>query len=124
MKLRFRNNSVRLRVNRREVGVLAAGGPLAEQVQFPGDTSISYILEGSAQPAPQATFQDGVIRITAPLTQVSDWANCDSVGMYFELPVNGTALRIAIEKDLECVDGPEEERDPEAFPRVALGKKC
>ncbi len=37
--------------------------------------------------------------------------------MYFELPANGTVLKIAIEKDLECIEGALEERDPEAFPR-------
>jgi hypothetical protein len=43
--------------------------------------------------------------------------------MYFDVAADGASLRIAIEKDLECVDGPEEERDPEAFPR-GISKNC
>jgi len=62
-----------------------------------------------------------VIRVAAPSTEVKDWAANDaSLGIYFDLPANGSVLKIAIEKDLECVDGPEEERDPDAFPREAL----
>ncbi len=123
MKLRFRNNSLRLRVNQREVEGLASGAVLEEQVHFPGDTRISYTLQSSVNAAPEASFRQNVIRVLAPQQQVSDWANGKSIGMYFEFPVNGTALKVAIEKDLECTDGPAEERDPDAFAR-APGKNC
>jgi hypothetical protein len=123
MKLRFRENSLRLRVNQREVETLASGASLEEQVHFPGDARLAYVLRSTAEAAPKASFEQGVIRISAPRNQVSDWAGSDSIGMYFDLPANGASLRVAIEKDLECVDGPEEERDPDAFPRTPW-KKC
>lgn len=123
MKLRFRNNSLRLRVNRVEVDDLAAGAVLEQQIHFPGDARMAYILEASHGASPDASFHDGVIRISAPQDQVRDWAASDSVGIYFELPANGASLRIAIEKDLECVDGPPEEQDPHAF-RRSISKNC
>ncbi len=123
MKLRFRNNSLRLRVNQREVEGLAAGAILEEEVHFPGDARMTYVLEPSTDALPDASFCQGVIRIAAPQQQVRDWANSDSIGIYFELPANGASLRIAIEKDLECVDGPAEDRDPHAFPRD-IRKNC
>lgn len=123
MKLRFRKNSLRLRVNRREAESLAAGSHLQEEIHFPGNATICYVLEPIASPAPNASFRDGVIRIGAPLKQLQDWASTESIGIYFNFPVNGSALKVAIEKDLECVDGPEEERDPHAFPRTA-GTAC
>jgi len=123
MKLRFRGNSLRLRVNRREVAGLAAGAVLQEEVHFPGDGQISYVLETSPQSAPEASFQQGVVRVAAPQDQVREWASSDSIGLYFDLPANGTSLRVAIEKDLECVDGPPEERDPHAFSRD-ISKNC
>ena len=116
MKLRFRENSLRLRVNRREVDALTSGIALAEQLHFP-ENSISYVLELSKEPSPQASFREGTIRVSAPRDLVHQWAENESIGMYFELPANGATLKIAIEKDLECIDGPPEERDPEAFPR-------
>jgi hypothetical protein len=117
VKLRFRKNSLRLRVNRREAADLASGSPLEERVYFPGDTCIRYVLEASAQSSPRASFADATIRVSAPQHLVRDWAANDTIGIYFDLPVNGSELRVAIEKDLECIDGPADERDPDAFPR-------
>lgn len=118
MKLRFRSNSLRLRLNRREVERLSAGAVLKEEVHFPGDGMIAYILESAPHSSPEASFHEGTIRIAAPRNQVENWAAGDSIGIYFDLPANGVVLRVAVEKDLECVDGPPEERDPDAFPRA------
>lgn len=117
MKLRFRKNSLRLRLNRREAESLAAGSTLEEKIHFPGDATMSYVLEPVSSARPDASFQNGVIRIGAPQAQLQTWAGTDSIGMYFDFPANGSALKVAIEKDLECVDGPEDERDPHAFAR-------
>src|SRR6185437_15549691 len=123
MKLRFRKNSLRLRLNRREVETVASGSALEESVAFPGPDNLSYILDSDAQFGPEASFREGVIRISAPPSELRQWAGSDGIGLYFELATNGSVLKIAIEKDLECVDAPAEERDPEAFPR-ATGKSC
>lgn len=117
MKLRFRQNSLRLRVNRREVEGLAAGHALREQVHFPGNTELAYVLDSVASKAPEVEFRSGVIRVALPLEDLNSWASTQEIGLYFELPANGSMLKIAIEKDLECIDGPAEERDPDAFPR-------
>ncbi len=123
MKLRFRNNSVRLRLNRREVETIASGSALEERVGFPGSGTFAYILDANAQFGPEASFRDGVIRVSAPPSELKQWAGSDGLGLYFDLPANGSVLKIAIEKDLECVDGPPDERDPDAFPR-ATGNNC
>ncbi len=123
MKLRFRNNSLRLRVNQREVEGLASGALLEEQVLFPGDGRISYTLQSSSAAAPEASFRHGVISVLAPQQQVDEWASSGSIGMYFDFPANGTSLKVAIEKDLECIDGPPEEQDANAFPR-GESKNC
>ncbi|HEY3940660.1 MAG TPA: hypothetical protein VGL97_24745 [Bryobacteraceae bacterium] len=117
MKLRFRGNSLRLRLNRREVEALASGAALEERVIFPGDDSLAYVLEPSKATAAKARFQRGVIRVSAPQVQVSEWASGTKIGLYFDLPANGSSLKIAIEKDLECVDGSPDEADVDAFPR-------
>ena len=117
MKLRFRKNTLRLRVNQREVEELAAGNPLEEVVHFPGDASLAYVLSPSESQAPGASLESSIIRISAPSALVKDWAASGDIGLYFDLPANGSSLRIAIEKDLQCTDGPPEEKDPYAFPR-------
>ena len=122
MKLRFRQNSIRLRVNRREVQGLATGDALTEQVHFPNNTELAYVLQGASSENPSVEFKAGVLRVEVPQPELDKWASTDAIGMYFELPANGSFLKIAIEKDLECIDGPMDERDPDAYPRS--GKNC
>ncbi len=118
MKLRFRKNSLRLRLNQLEVNALAAGEPIIENVEFPGDARLSYTLTRSPQAEPAATFTKGIISVIVPADSIRQWSTGEDIGMYFELPANGSSLHVAIEKDLECVDGPPEEQDPHAFPRA------
>ena len=122
MKLRFRSNSLRLRVNRREVESLSGGSVLREQVHFPGDTQLAYLLAKSSVSSPEVHFAQGVIRVAIPSDHVENWASSDDIGMYFELPANGSFLKVAVEKDLECNEAPVEERDPDAYSRA--GKNC
>ncbi len=117
VKLRFRENSLRLRVNRKEVEELAGGLALREEVHFPGDSRLTYLLEPFGQGTATASFTAGIIRIAAPGADVKQWANSDAVGIYFHLSADGIPLKIAIEKDLECLDAPPEEQDPLAFVR-------
>ena len=116
MKLRFRKNSLRLRLNQREAQSLASGAALEERIHFPGSSELSYLLVPAKDTA-EASFQNGTIRISVPQDQLRSWQAGDSIGVYLEFPTDHTPLKVAIEKDLECVDGPEEERDPFAFPR-------
>lgn len=122
MKLRFRGNHLRLRLNRREAERLASGGVLEESVAFPGGASLSYVLESEYSSSARASFNSGVIRISAPASAAKAWVEGEDIGIYFELPAGGESLQIAIEKDLECIDLPPEERDPDAFPRTE--KSC
>ena len=123
MKLRFRGNSLRLRVNQREVKTLADGGRLVETVSFPSANDLSYRLETVDQPTALASFHHNAISIAVPAAEVRRWAADDSIGLYYDLPTAAEPLRIMIEKDLECVEGPVDERDPEAFART-IPKVC
>lgn len=124
MKLRFRKNSLRLRVNQREVETLAAGSMLEERVHFPGGASLAYSLERVSGFEPNARFEAGTIRVSVPSGEVARWADGDEIGLYFELEATNGKLKIAIEKDLVCIDRPEEERDPDAFPRMQEPSRC
>jgi hypothetical protein len=119
VKLRFRKNSLRLRLNQGEVQSFASGDVVTEEVVFPGHARMSYSLRTSREDSPQATYEGGHISVLAPEAVVHEWAGGEQIGLYFELPAGASALSIAIEKDLECIDGPPEEKDPDAFPRLA-----
>ncbi len=70
MKLRFLQNSLRLRVNRREVDGLSSGQTLNEQVHFPGDTRLAYVLETAPSTEAQVEFKAGTIRVAIPSAAV------------------------------------------------------
>jgi len=114
---------LRLRVNQREVQSLASGAAVSEEVVFPGNARMTYTLQASRNPTPEASYKAGTISVLAPAELVRDWARGEQIGIYFDLPADRSVLTVAIEKDLECVDGPPEEKDPEAFPR-AIEKAC
>ena len=100
---------MRLRINQKEAASLAAGGVLKEEVAFGVGATLSYALRTGVTAG--ATFDGRSIEVSAPL---AEWARGGELGFYFEM---APGLKVAIEKDLECVDGPEEEKDPDAFPR-------
>jgi hypothetical protein len=124
MKLRIRTNTLRLRLNQKEVEGLAAGQTLKEQIDFPGGTSLAYSLGSSPAADPQVFFANGKIQITAPHALLMNWVSGEDLGLHLSLPTGAEPLKISIEKDLVCIDGPVEERDPHAFPRELASKFC
>jgi hypothetical protein len=115
MKLRFRGNSLRLRLNQREVAALARGETLEEKVEFPAGSTLRYRLT-AASAAPAANFAGNAITISVPGQTARQWHESEEIGVYFRTD----PLEVAIEKDLECVDAREEERDPFAYARKAV----
>lgn len=111
MKLRIHDNSVRLRLNRREVAQFQETGLVRDSVQFGSGAELAFVLESStAASEPRALFQGGTLRIVVPEPQGRHWAQSDEVGM--EAP--NAAPAILIEKDFQCMH--RDENDPEAYP--------
>jgi hypothetical protein len=63
MKLRFLSNSLRLRVNQKEVEKLAAGMELTERVTFAGGATLTYVLAPARNGKSTAEFDGKQIRI-------------------------------------------------------------
>jgi hypothetical protein len=114
MKMRFRKNSLRLRLNQQEVFALAKGETLEEGVQFPGAV-LTYRLTPVSDTEPNASLADSTITVFLPKQTAARWEAAEDIGIYYRVG----NLEVAIEKDLECTDGPPEERDPYAYPRKA-----
>jgi hypothetical protein len=119
MKLRFHQNSLRFRLNQLEVGRLAAGYRLTEEVWLPGsDQPLQYSLgvhEGET--AVEFHLASGGLTVLLRHAEVKVWAKAAELEFHRSLPTLRQPLKLMIEKDLECLDGPAEERDPHAFPR-------
>ncbi len=129
MKLRCKPSSIRLRLNQKEVAQLAQGGELVERIEFPGPEPSVFLYRvqcvGEAGSS-SVQFRNGELTITVLREQVFAWANReDEVGLYYNHEVEGgKSLRVMIEKDLQCTEGPAGEIDPAGYPNPLAKVGC
>ena len=103
MKLRIRNNSLRLRLTQNEVERFAADGMVETAVGFgPAiDQRLVYrILRDDAVSSISAELANNQINIRIPATTAAEWSGTKKVGMETDQDIgNGLLLNILIEKD-------------------------
>jgi len=118
LKLRIRDNSIRLRLTRPEVERANSDGLVKGQVQFAGSNSFAYILESSpATVKPEAHISNNVLTVRIPQLDVKRWAESDQVSITSEQDVNdGAQLKILVEKDFACLAPREGEDETDMFP--------
>ena len=118
MKLRIRDNSIRLRLMRGEVDTLRDKGIVEASTAFPGGRSFRYLLESSpASVNPAAFFSDNEIIVRLPETTVLAWASTEQVSIEGEqLLDDGGLLKILVEKDFVCLTGRDDEDESDMYP--------
>jgi len=129
MKLRIRENTIRLRLKQNEVEKLASGESIVEQTRFP-DSVLTYRLDVSKDGPFSASFQDGNLTICLPEPQVTQWAKNDEVSIVAEQTLgNADVLSLLVEKDFKClVPGHhrlnEDDADTYPHPDAETGHRC
>lgn len=123
MKLRIRDNTVRLRLTRGEVDCLRTQGIVASATGFPGGREFQYRVESSpAIVNPAAFFSDNTISVRLPETAVLAWATSDQVSLPGEQVLDdGTKLDILVEKDFACLAPREGEDESDMYPHPNAG---
>ena len=118
MKIRIRDNSVRLRLTRGEVEDINANGVVTSTTGFPGSREFRYSLESSpASVNPAAFYSDNGIRIRLPETVVHAWATTEQVSIEGEQVLDdGEKLSILVEKDFACLAPREGEDESDMYP--------
>ncbi|MFN0030867.1 MAG: DUF7009 family protein [Flavobacteriales bacterium] len=112
MKLRVKQNTLRLRLTQTEVAALSAGETLCDITQFSLYQKLSIQLGTWNLEVADAKFENDTITINCPISQTMQWANNDDEGMYFTIDNDGDEpLHLAVEKDYQCLKPREEERD-------------
>lgn len=126
MKLRVRDNSIRLRLTRTEVEDLRATGLVEARTEFPGGLDFRYALESSpASVKPGAFFSNNVMTVRLPETTVLAWATTDQVSIRGEQRLeDGATLAILVEKDFQCLTEREDEDESDMFPHPQAGNSC
>lgn len=103
MKLRIRQNTIRLRLKRGEVDQIASGKSIVEETHFP-DSVLTYRLDVSDDDKFSTSFNDNKLVIGVPLSELTQWAKTDQVSIVAEQALEGSgALSLLIEKDFSCL---------------------
>ena len=118
MKLRLRDNSIRLRLTRGEVETLREDGLVSCRTAFPGGRDFQYLLESSpASVNPAAFFSDCIMTVRLPETTVLAWATTEQVSIGGEqLLDDGEKIDILVEKDFACLAPREGEDESDMYP--------
>ncbi len=110
MKIRLFGDSVRVRLTQVEVAALAAGGAIESVIPLPGEALACWVqpFDGPLE----AHHAAGRISILVPGVETVRWAASQEEGMY------GTSglLRIAVEKDYNCIHKPDSPDNAGTFP--------
>ena len=118
MKLRIRDNSIRLRLEASEVRALAETGVVETVTAFPRGRRLTYAVESSpASVMPTARFSKKRVTVRLPESSVLAWANSDQVSIEGEeLLDDGDVLRLLVEKDFRCLMPRPDEDESDMFP--------
>lgn len=117
MKLRLRENSIRLRLLRDEVATLGATGRVSETIRF-GASELIYTLQTASETTEISTnFIDHEITVTLPAATAQNWVESNEVGIEAEQIVSSDeTLKILIEKDFVCLDRAGDADNENAYP--------
>lgn len=118
MKLRIKDNSIRLRLTRSEVNALRESGIVASKTGFPGGRELRYRVESTpASVNPAAFFSENAVTVRLPESAVLKWAATEQVSMPGEqLLDDGSRLQILVEKDFACLTGRDDEDESDMYP--------
>lgn len=120
MKIRIKENSVRLRLTRTEVETFCRTGRFEEQTQFPNGT-FTYALQvkETIENIDALLYENG-ITIGISKNLIAGWATNTRVGFQYTIPFNHeTGLSLLIEKDFVCMDqSAEDQSDNYPNPKI------
>lgn len=104
MKLRIKDNSLRLRLTQTEVNQIARGETVQARIAFGlADNALTYTLASQEVPEIVVIYQNHTISVSLPKKVARAWAMGDTVGIEKLLPLADDQLRVLIEKDFQCL---------------------
>ena len=126
MKIRIRDNSIRLRLEWIEVDLMRDKGVVSSHTSFPGGRQFTYRIESSpASVNPAALFSDNTITVRLPETIVLAWATTEQVSIHGEQVLDdGEKLTILVEKDFACLAPRVGEDESNMFEHPEKGSNC
>ena len=125
MKLRIRDNSIRLRLTQSEVDEVRENGLIRGHTRFAGGNAFGYLLESSpATVKPEAHISNNVLSVRVPQQDIRQWADSDEVSIASsQILDDGDELNILVEKDFACLAPREGEDESDMFPHPQAGEQ-
>ena len=125
MKLRVRDNSIRLRLTQAEVELVRADGLVRGRVPLAGSNNFDYVLESSpATVKSEAHISNNVLTVRVPEEEILSWSDSDEVSISAtQLVDGGDELTILVEKDFACLAPREGEDETDMYPHPMAGKE-
>lgn len=105
MKIRIKDNTVRLRLTQTEVSTLKETGEISSKTEF-FDHTFYYILKISDEKNLSASFAEGKVLVKVPSQTVHNFCSSDEVGFEGE----SGKVKILVEKDFVCLDNSAEDQ--------------
>jgi len=100
MKIRIRNNAIRMRLLESEVKKLSEELKVSAQVDFPNNKSLKYTLIWSLGDQFGAHFNGREIMVSIPHDAGQTWMETNQLSLEAELKLNsGDSLYLSIQKD-------------------------
>ena len=124
MKLRIRDNSIRLRLTRSEVDTCGRGLAVVASTAFGPDATLQYSLIPADVDELSARVDDQGIAILLPHALASAWAVTGQVSITGEQRVHGGVLHLLIEKDFACLSPREGDDDNDTFAHPQQGQSA
>jgi hypothetical protein len=128
MKIRMKENALRLRVGRSELARFLEEGRIEETIRFAAasEAAFTWALEAGSQTDKETTLRAAPCAVTVVVTpeQVHLWRNENQVGIYTRIDVGAErTLEIVVEKDFACLDGNDSE-NADTFANPNLAPNC
>lgn len=111
MKLRFHNDSLRLRLSQSEVAQLKDTGHVENCVTFAPGRTLTYSIESAPVAQVTAAFEGNRVSVVLPGAKARQWIDGDEAG----IEGRNATLQIVVEKDYQCLHRSSEE-DADGFP--------
>ncbi len=128
MKIRFKGNSIRIRIQQQELHALSKTGQIEDRVTFGVTDSqqLGFCLRsGDEGSALSADFNGSNVLVLIPRDIVEEMVSTERVGVEYDQEFDaGKSLRILVEKDFKCLSPRMEDVDAFPHPEEAQGHSC
>ncbi len=125
MKLRIQGQSLRFRLNRKDVEQLRLNGTLQDRLAIDDERGWTYGLHRTSQTTFTLTGTGCELFVGIPASTLQQWLETDLTGLYADVEDSrGGRLALSIEKDFACLGAPEQQRDPHAYPHPEPQTTC